>query len=103
LFVERVGGGDAFEIAMIEFRGHSDDLHGDRFAGGGEGAAVSEEEGDVTTAEALGGEGVAVCGGVRVLDDRNFRGSGGGGAAGIRNVGAGDGWVFGEGFESGGE
>ncbi len=103
MFVERVGGGEAFEVALVEFRGDFDDLHGDRFACGGEGAAVSEQERDVAAAEALGGEGVAVGGGIGVRDDRDFRGSGGGGAAVVRDVGAGDGGVFGEGFDGGGE
>ena len=68
LLVERVGGGEFFEVAGVELGGDAHHFDVNAITRRGEGAAITEEEADVTGALAVGGEGVAVHGGVGIGD-----------------------------------
>lgn len=103
LFIEWIGGGDGFEVALIELIGDFEDMNGDWFAGFGEGLAVLDEEADVSCGFSCGGEGVGVDGGVGFDGDGEIGDAGFGGARVVDDVGSRASGVLDEGFHGGGE
>ena len=103
LFVERIGGKEFLQIALVELRDDLDDLHVHAISRRGEGLAVAEQQGHITGAFAGRAQRVAIDRGVGVRNFRQRRNADVDALRRIHDVGTRLGGVFLEGLDPGAE